>query len=50
MFHAKEIMFELLYVRKWQKCLKKPQKRNLGRDFENIPTVLDSNYFNTIAQ
>ena len=30
-------------------ALKKPQKRNIARNFKNMTTVLDSNHFNTIT-
>ena len=45
-FCCKQTKFLPLYARKYQKCLKKPLKRNLARNFKHMTIVFDSNHFN----
>ena len=47
MFHAKETMFEPLYGRKCQKCLKN-HTHNLEHNFKHMTIFFDSKYFNKI--
>ena len=48
MFRAKQTKFEPLDARV-SKTLKKPQKRNLARNFKQMTIVFDYNHFNSIT-
>ena len=47
-FRAKPTKFEPLYAKNCKKRLKKPQKRNLARNFKNMSIIIDSLLFHTI--
>ena len=48
-YGGKETTFELLYARKRQKHLKKPQKHKLARNFKHMTIIFVSNHLNTIT-
>ena len=48
-FCGKETQFELLYAKKCPKRLKKPEKRNLARNFKHMTIAFDSNHFHRLT-